>query len=70
MAFDTHRSRVKALEKLTLSSGPVVAVFLPGDGAEERAVKEEMLAEARARGREVVEVRINLGASPAVCTRA
>ncbi len=61
MAFDTVRSRIRAIEKLASASGTVVAIFLPSDSPEERAAKARMLDEARARGREVVRVEINLG---------
>lgn len=61
MAFDTVRSRIRSIEKVAQANGVVVAVFLPSDTAEQRAVKDRMLAEARAKGREVIEVRISFG---------
>lgn len=65
MSFDGLPGRLRQLERALSVSGALVLVFLPSDSPEDREAKEQLLAGARKRGREVVEVRINLGAMPA-----
>jgi fructoselysine-6-P-deglycase FrlB-like protein len=61
--FDTTRSRLKRIEAALTSGGRVVAVILANDP--DRAAKERMLDEARARGREIVAIYIGVDAAPA-----
>lgn len=61
MSFDGLPGRLRQLERALAPSGVVVAVFLPSDSPEERAQKEAIITAARARGRELVEVRIGGG---------
>lgn len=58
MAFDAHGSRLRALERQFVSSGPTVAIITAWMTAEEIAAAERAIADARARGKDTVVVRI------------
>lgn len=61
MSFDGIPGRLRQLERALTPNGAVVVVFLPSDSPEDREAKEALLAKARARKREVVEMRISAG---------
>lgn len=61
MGWDSIGSRVRALERATMPSGPFVFIDLPSTTEAERREAAARIAEARRAGREVVTVRITLG---------
>ena len=58
MAFQSHGSRIKALEWALNPNGTIVAVFLPSDTPQGVAEKKQLLADARAAGLPSVAVRV------------
>jgi hypothetical protein len=62
---DGFPGRLKRADLALAPTGDVDVVFTPGESPDDREAKEKLLAEARRRKREVVEVRINLGPAPA-----
>jgi hypothetical protein len=58
VGWDSSGSRVRALERQLVGNGPAVAVITLASTPEQIAAAEELIAAAKARGREVVVVRI------------
>jgi hypothetical protein len=56
VAYSSIPARIKSLERLASTNGPVIAIFLPSDDASARDAKERILDEAKARRRETIRV--------------
>lgn len=63
MPFDAHGSRLRALERHFVGSGPIVAVITSAMIAEEVGTAERRIVDAQARGKDTVVVRILFGPS-------